>query len=66
MKAITIALAGLAAALTPAVASAQTRTITTRTVVHSHTGPAYAHVRRNCFVSFHHGHRVRTCRTVRY
>ena len=66
MKAITIALAGLAAALAPAAASAQTRTVTTRTVMHSHTGPAYAHSRRSCTVSRHHGHRVRTCRTVRY
>lgn len=70
MKTLSLALAGLVAVagLSPVAAVAQTRTVTTHTVVHSHSGPAFDRhrTRRVCRVYRDHGHRVRTCRTVRY
>lgn len=66
MKTLLLAAAGLAA-LAPLAATAQTRTVTTRTVVHTHTGPAYGHHTRQVCHMEHHRHRdVRVCRTQRY
>ena len=67
MKTLLLAATGLAA-LAPLAATAQTRTVTTRTVMHTHEGPAYdgRHSRQVCHME-HHRHRdVRVCRTERY
>jgi succinate dehydrogenase/fumarate reductase flavoprotein subunit len=66
MKMFALAAAGLAAAAAVAPAGAQTRTVTTHTVVRTHTGPAAHHTRQVCNVRYVHHRKVRTCRTVRY
>lgn len=68
MKILSIATAALVAVagLSPTIAVAQHRTVVTRTVTRTHTGPAdRSHTRRACRTTFRHGHRIRTCRTVR-
>ena len=64
MKMFVLAAAGLAV-LAPVAVGAQTRTVTTRTVTRTHTGPEHR-VHRDCTVRFEHHRKVRTCRTVRY
>lgn len=70
MKLLSLAAAGLVSltALAPMAATAQTRVVTERTVTRTHTGPAFERHRthRVCRVTVRHGHRIRTCRTVRY
>lgn len=73
MKIIAFAAAALVAAsgLSATVAQAQTQTrtvVTTHREVHTHTGPSLGRhqTRRTCRTDIRHGHRVRTCRTVRY
>ena len=62
--------AGLAALTTLAPLAATAQTVTTRTVTRTHSeerhGPVLRTAHRTCRVYVRHGHRVRTCRTVRY
>lgn len=69
MKIVAFAAAGLIAAAglgTTVAADAQTRTVTTRTVTRTHTGPAAHRTHRVCRVTYRYHKKVRTCRTVRY